>query len=87
MIMENKIKWVTCVKRCGIFTVLHIPPKMFVYYNFREKLDISQNQQKYEMELKYKLYMKKQVINDSCDVFDVLEWENRTNTHNKIKNP
>ena len=25
----------------------------------------------------------KQVTNDSCNVFDVPEWENRTNTHKK----
>ena len=42
VIIENKIKLVTGVWGANL-NVLHIPPKMFVYYNFRWKLDISQN--------------------------------------------
>ena len=34
LIIENKIKLVTGVWGANL-TVLHIPPKMFVYYNFR----------------------------------------------------
>ena len=36
---------------------------------------------KYEIALKVKTINGKQVTNDSCNVFDVPEWENRTNTY------
>ena len=35
LIIENKIKCVNGGKRCGIFTMLHIPPKMFVLLDQR----------------------------------------------------
>ena len=55
LIFEKKIKCVHGARQCGISTVLHIPSKMFVFYNFRQKLDVTQNQQKYEIEIKYRL--------------------------------
>ena len=87
VIIENKIKSVTSAWGANL-TVLHIPPKMFVYYNFRWKLDISQNHKnKIWNWIKIqncRLLMENKFTIDSCNVFDVPEWENRT--HTKTKN-
>ena len=42
------------LKGCGIFTMLHIPPKMFVYYNFGEKWSITKYKTEDGIELKFK---------------------------------
>ena len=82
-IIENKIKLVTSVWGANL-TVLHIPPKMFVYYNFRYKLDVSQNHKTKNEVQNCKLLTenKSQLINVVCDV-----QSGRTElTHTKTKN-
>ena len=82
MINENKIKLVTGVKRCYIFTMLHIPPKMFVYHNFRRKIGVSQNMEiKDGIWLEFKTMKENMITSDLCNVYCVPKWENGTNTY------
>ena len=73
-INENKIKLVTSVEGVFFHQIIHTPQNGCASI-FEEKWNITKYKNKW---WNLKLEKENKITSDSCNVYHVLEWENRT---------